>query len=784
VKVDGEGAGARTARIISVVIFALAVVLPIAVVYSKLASPGIPLTRTFFPKDYAEHLAPVPFSFYREGDNSKFSIEFDLSEVSQFLTAQNVGVRLGTYFTTPDILSAELTIGTCLFRAGAIPNFADNSSLLMTKVGNCDSDSLKGRAKLAVLATAATSQLVVWGAQVEAKNSLGGVLPGQKKLVPVYFLEMPTRYPVESKLSLLKKTWGAAEDLLITALIAAGILFILAGLILVYAVNRKETSQNFLIGFGFSLLFLSLAVVHSCLAPPFQAPDEPDHFLGICGLLGIPSASSDALELAALGHFGRIRQDTEQRFTVDDGQVPGSKSWEDRGGTDVFPTDMVSRAPLSALYWTTVSPWLFANNPPIATRLLGMRLISAFTGFLGFALFSIGLARRVKHTLGYVLALAPVLFLLPLPFFAMHVSNYAQMLAVTLALAGIALMPAASFMGSVIRMAILGGLSICFLDSGRTAILGFGLVTYLIAKSFSDDWIDRGHRHAKASEMVAELLAYSISFCAVAKILGFLPAFPENVLYPYVKDLNLPVGTYSFMVCAVILMAVGLGLASTVCLGVKRLGVVLDRMSWSKPFTKIANASFLVAVVLAFLAPAFLDSRPLWNIELPRIDVSVFRYVKRALHLAFFTPSPWIDDFFVVKSLWFGFGWLDIFPPPALLILVKLIVSLCALKYIWDALTEGEGSKASRWISLAVDAAVCALCLGIYAYASYRIRYNLHGRYLVSMYILSSALLGLIPYRSGALNRFRVRLTPLVAFSVVGALQSVALLTIVSRYFG
>ncbi len=187
------------------------------------------------------------------------------------------------------------------------------------------------------------------------------------------------------------------------------------------------------------LCSLALGMAYAVVTPPFQAPDEPDHFLSWTRLTDNPALETDAHRLAQVGHFQRLKHNPFETFGPWDIGAPFPVPWEveDDDGIELVGDSMMeTRSALTTAFWSGIRPLIAMDSA--ARAVLGIRLANAVC----YAL-AVWAGAALLFSLTGRQAWPWFLFLVPAaPFFAMHVSNYAQFMSasVLLACAGLAVL--------------------------------------------------------------------------------------------------------------------------------------------------------------------------------------------------------------------------------------------------------------------------------------------------------------------------------------------------------
>src|SRR3954449_9369628 len=132
------------------------------------------------------------------------------------------------------------------------------------------------------------------------------------------------------------------------------------------------------VGVSAGLLAFGLSLVFAMLVPPFQAPDEPDHFLGFMALGNRLSERSEVDQWAMATHFNQLRFNGSERFRPVDARQPQATTWPDASPSN-FDTRSSTTAGWRAIAWLT-------RSQPLPVAFLALRLIHAATFGLAFAL--------------------------------------------------------------------------------------------------------------------------------------------------------------------------------------------------------------------------------------------------------------------------------------------------------------------------------------------------------------------------------------------------------------
>jgi hypothetical protein len=175
--------------------------------------------------------------------------------------------------------------------------------------------------------------------------------------------------------------------------------------------------------------------------------------------------------------------------------------------------------------------------------------------------------------------------------------------------------------------------------------------------------------------------------------------------------------------------------------GVERITAALRRVI-GVPGTRVLKTARLLgraaagAIVMSLIGSLFVLYPVLWNAEVIRAE-SPWIYVAKVMHVAITGFRLTNHDYWLSTSFWAGFGWLDAVPGTAF---VSVLVAFAAAGAVVTSLRITEDGRIRRAIWLAILAFGWAVALVAYAVSTYYFHRNLHGRYLVGLYIATLGL--------------------------------------------
>src|SRR3954469_23578329 len=390
--------------------------------------------RALFEPAQADRLGPVEIGVdHGANDNSGLEVHsapLAVQDVAALTSHQRILLTIATFGTVPRLLSGELSFtgSGCTYRTGDDIEIADNRFVVFEKTAGCAAPVTGGAGEATLVLRLRNSARVALVAFVRPspppRDALVLVSPGlaQAGLSAILEGDVADVHPESAarRIDLLAFMWDLRPDAgwLDAAIAICGVLVgcaVLAG----WPAPPPARFAAARLGVAAFLAAFALGAAYGVLCPPFQVADEPSHFLVIAEYLGRPDLGRQAEPWAQRDMFQEIRFHTYRPFSPLDRGRPGRK-WSE-----------VS-VPGRDLYGAVRAVWLLLA--PLASRMnlpqffLTVRLFHAVIFALATALF-VATLRSATGTSASLAAAVP-LFLVPaLPQFAMHVSNYAPLLA-------------------------------------------------------------------------------------------------------------------------------------------------------------------------------------------------------------------------------------------------------------------------------------------------------------------------------------------------------------------
>lgn len=480
---------------------------------------------------------------------------------------------------------------------------------------------------------------------------------------------------------------------------------------------------------GAGIFFLGLTWLYAVVVPPFQAPDEPTHFLGLLSMLGRSSQTAQVEEWASRGHFTDIRFQPKTKFRPE---------WCGRYAPEnltkyFMPVEMEARSPLTARFWRGLQP--FFADFRVQGCLLAMRLLNGLlvAGFYTLALAVLwrceppaaGDAPAIPAS---ALGSAVLLYVPALPFFSMHVSNYplliaAGILATAIAFAAVFLERRPLWSGGLLGLAVF-----MLMFSGRG---GYPFAGFMLLLTVAGVLLPRSNPEAPAFERergpggaAAFWAVFTLGWLLSWLFLGRPDLSPILSLVSALASKRtwaLPVAKWSLV------------FVPFICYAAEAL---LSRCPRPKPTRRQLRLLAVPGILwfsVGILGPLWGTGHYLANIEMRPVPVSAFAYLVRVQKA--FWGSQWLGspDYFLVRNFWTGFGWLETLLPAAVVTSLGLLVSGGNLFAWLKAFAAASLPLLCRlWLwSLTCILYLCALAIGAQS-----VPVNLHGRYLLLFYLL------------------------------------------------
>ena len=494
---------------------------------------------------------------------------------------------------------------------------------------------------------------------------------------------------------------------------------------------------------------LGVALLYAVLVPPLQAPDEPDFLLAFAQLADRPDIAAQTATLAQIGHLDRLMFHNDERFRPFDVGRPLVRPWP----STVDPPRAGTNSVTSALWWAGLARLVAPLGAP--GSLLSIRLANAalFALCMGIAtamlLVVSGGGVASPQTVCLTLLLVPTL-----PFFATYVSEFSILASMYVFMAAVAV-----------------GL---FLDTQRGYLLGFPLGIGCALALASG-------RNALPYMAIAGALCFGRAVLGsrgdrstgddTRRSMWFWTGLAAGLaVYPLISTPGFSAGLWPpdagqmserFRDIAEALRRYPWGLVVVAPIGfaVERAMAVFRRRLGPPPravlgLVRVLGYAAAAAVVVSLIASVFTRYPVLWNAELVR-PRSVWVYVAHVLYVAASGFRLANHDSYLSLLFWGGFGWVDTIPGAAF---VSVLVVLAAGGVVLTVVHIAQTRQLRQAIWLGLIAIGWGVALVAYAVATHYLHRNLHGRYLVGLYLstlgICWSVVAWLP-RTGLPGRFR-----------------------------
>jgi len=591
--------------------------------------------------------------------------------------------------------------------------------------------------------------------------------------------EKPTSRAAESKADLLAYTWDfSGGGLMVYILVLCAVGVWIAGSFALLKSQLPGMQGGFVVAIGASLLYLSLGSVFCLIFPPFHAPDEPDHFLTYAQLIEKPALATDALRIAKIGHFERIKFRTDEKFVSSDVGEPEISGW----APHVAETNL-NRSPVAKIVWQIAGKVLSGSHA--GSALFSLRLVNVlFVALcLGVALAAAAVGRHPDRPSIFIAA--PAILTPAIAFFSMGVSNYSFLIGAYIiqAVAVGVLWAQARHQAESSRAAITGAtlagagltLAICSSDNGvfgiafwATLIPLYWFLRGLSAKSFGDELLVCRKFFLTYFSAIAGSWLFIGYFSGSYRVLPLeIAAFFEKVM-PAVLFNSLGAQGIIFLGYAIPLVLLSVALLLS--------GSNLKSSGWVRMASKYAVWPLLLGMAFVFFAKTSL---------IPNLrSVTIPEYAGRIIYSFFEGFGPGESDWLITQSFWGVYGWLDTPLPVLFNEILRWVAALGFLGLILSCARSnkflcGTGFAAANILGITV-------ALAFISAGYYYMTYGVNGRYIIAPYllILTAAYEG---YRRVVLLRFPGQDGAVLSAALIclaaGVIHCTAWTSVLNRYF-
>ena len=718
--------------------FAMAFASPLAVVLSR----TIPATAQRQLAEAAAGDQSVPVELPRAAVQSLAGISYlhrvrlETRNIGQIADRSEIRLLVATHGTSPSLDAGELAIsGTeCTYRTVRGARFPNNEYVTFRRGRGCAPlhGTPTGELRLTLrFSTAGRAALWTYTPSPGAAISHDAILIADPVLPqsyarPIVRGVLVDTYPANSarRVDLLAYVWqvsGSSRWIWI-ALAGSATLVWCAALCFQRGaadVNDRPRPDAARAAAGAFCAAAGLSVMYAVLVPPFQAADEPNHFITFATVIGRPALANEATAWAELSHFERIQFHPDERFGPADRDRRGI-TWNDGVAQDTI------RGAGILWLWRAVS--VVVGTLPIAHLLLALRLINTllFASTVACYVLLVAWITGTRHPELWVVPL----FLVPtLPFFASYVSNYSLLVDAYIVLAAGAIVlscgrPRASIAGPLIA----GSWIVAALVSRSAVPLAPMIAALLLARlvmgaqqrpvlSAAVFWSGVGLAIAAGLKLAAVTYAQAIGTVADRLLRSSI----ASLISAAVQDPWL----------AVLPAAAAVGAEVMIAALLRRAGP--RRVDGCRTLVRLAAGGAAAAMVLLLAASFVIDVPRLYPVD-PLSPPPPLVYAKAATRAGLTMFRFGRPDLLMSVTFWGGFGWLDtLLPDAAVAALAGATGVAFAALFFWTA----------RVRSIRTMILVCCVVLGYAAaLAAYAVSVSrttpadLHGRYLIGLYLL------------------------------------------------
>lgn len=524
-----------------------------------------------------------------------------------------------------------------------------------------------------------------------------------------------------SKLERLVFVWDMFSPASILLILGTAFLFY------IFALSFFTIDKPHLFAISCFFISISIGILYATIIPPFHAPDEIDHFLGFKNITGSETFLDEVKTLSKRGHFERLKFRALEKFLGDNTHYPFSKEWS----YHIEMTKMEKRSPITYIVWKMLWSIPGVNTLNAQQLLYLIRLLNVLVFSLCMYVSILLFYKYTKNTPHFQIPLYFILLIPTLPFFAMHVSDYAILTSIYILYSTIIVsflyiesedFPLFGF--------LLGSISsIAFFISRSSIPLLFLVFVIILLKIILHSKKSKDFRFFRR-RMILFNIFFIISFFPVVHTLSSYITISDSLYY-------FPIFTgyenYSLILSGLffIFFLLGFILETSLFFILKTFLFKQKRLYLNLIKYISISAAFYILIVLLISNKQKLPFIP--NIELYK-DINIETYLKQTFlsFLSFFRMRN--NDYFLQVSFFGGFGWLDTLPP-------ELLIGICSssigifLTYKWFKI--GVEKNTNLFLGYLFLFFGLAISLLIYAGANYYTdRVNLHGRYLIGFYLI------------------------------------------------
>lgn len=687
---------------------------------------------------HAQELQKVPGS-QANGASAEtvYTADFTFSKPPNYL--DSVTILFVTFAGPPVSFRAELDIGSCAASRQQIV-VKDNEFRQFNIDRRCvqalNTSAGTFQIRLFKEATANEPKIGLWTRRYEQYQ-----VPGQPHIVmqhvesgPVYLIGHFDQIGSLQPWSKLKRLCWLWSPPLADYWIAVGVLLnVLLGAGL-WAVHRLLSRSPLSLGSLRRGVLAFVAVVGvgsvwSVLLPPFQAPDEPDHLLSFLHLVSPGLSEAPVAEFAKRIHFERIKFHPFEQFQTVDMSAPFNVAW----GDHVSAPDAPTRSPAGALIWRTFASMAASWIAPAAAWLaepglflLSLRIFSLLIVGVAFAgsvvVMSAGKVWQAPEGQlsqgGWWSHLTWFMTLPNLAFFFVSVNTY------TALFAGFAVFAAA----------------LCAAEAdyaprtqSRTPAQWFGFIAHFFALLAACFALLLGGQTGAAYYFVWLSLLLIAALRQRTNEGQWVALLFFSVIGPGLFWLTKGVfAGYDLFGRAEVTAFFWIWLFGGIPAGLFALlffRYLAGKSLSPRLMTTVRLFASIFLFLLLYVSLIFVQDG-LHNIEK---DPSLPRtlYVWDALKSFFLSAAAGAPDYYTAETFWSAFGWLESMWHPAATKALQIVTLLGLIRMALHWLSRSEALLAM--LRLVVFTGL----IGALAYGFHSVQVNLHGRYMVGVYLIA-----------------------------------------------
>jgi hypothetical protein len=522
------------------------------------------------------------------------------------------------------------------------------------------------------------------------------------------------------RIELLAYVWSASSSWWIWLAVFIALVLVSAGVALIDAPSVAIAPASLAVG-GIAL---GVALLYVVVVPPLQAPDEPDHVLAFAGVAERPRLVDSLEALARRGHFDRIHFRVAEKFRPVDMSEPASVAWD----SNVFGHDVKGRSVTAWRWWKLLAP--VAGTRTAADAILIVRVANAVLFAFIMAAAAALLRGATDSSIDAPHNITLALLLIPtLPFFATHVSEFAVLVSSYILLAAVITAMVldgerAHLLGLPIGLAAAG-----IFGGGRSALPFLPVIASvvvgraLMGSAQSDD----GRRQKPLifwGGLAIGLAAFPLLSTREFRE-GLWPGDAYE-LPPWFQSAAELFRRNPWVLCAL----APFGLAGE------------HAMAWSRRRIRGGGRRLRSMVVAGCVAIALALSANLLIstlVQLPTVPPIEMTPVTSARQYTYDIMKVLTTSFrlaghdrLLSSSFWGGFGWLET-ALPGPVVSVPIVLTTVAIFALLRRIAGAASTRPAVWLVLLGGGWLVSAA--VYAIANFFLHRNLHGRYLIGLFV-------------------------------------------------